>query len=472
MMIMSLAVVGAFCYRLLPLLLATSNVIAVAVQAEPPQKRAQLEIPDLIPEPVPLGDEQRPKLDKPIDAQIEMVGLEPEQDVPKFIEPELKPKAPKLEPERDIPKFIQPELKPKIQKVVEEEAPMVEMPVFEDDTSGNDIAASDEFDLSNDDSGMPFDDFSIEESAQMPLMDDRQEKEEPIPVTLAGQLAVMIEMIPEGYERNQLLSRIENSGVERMRDLGIRTRQYARYLRIWDALHFTVGENDAHVRDDVLQAIEKDSSIARELKVSQVQLIHKYESFRNVVTTLGHRLFSFTAPYFSSHSAMRARTFKGGRGVVLTGGNDQMPFLRTQIRHFRKLGLKLPIEVMYLGEDDLREQFREELERMENVVTRDIRHMIDDDGWQIRGWAGKPWALLVSSFQEAIFIDADSFFFQNPEVLFNHPDYKRTGALFFKDRLMMAESKRNWLRDFLPSPYSQQVLNSRPWQGMPSFLAH
>ena len=52
----------------------------------------------------------------------------------------------------------------------------------------------------------------------------------------------------------------------------------------------------------------------------------------------------------------------------------------------------------------------------------------------IGGWAIKPFALLVSSFAEAVLMDADVLFVQKPEVLFEHPEYATTGTLFFHDR--------------------------------------
>ena len=91
--------------------------------------------------------------------------------------------------------------------------------------------------------------------------------------------------------------------------------------------------------------------------------------------------------------------------------------------------------------------------------------MIDDEGWHLAGWAAKPFAILTSSFREVIFIDADSLFFKNPEVLFDNPSYQETGALFFKDRLILPESKLVFLLQLLPSPIPEQAKQSRFWTG-------
>lgn len=40
---------------------------------------------------------------------------------------------------------------------------------------------------------------------------------------------------------------------------------------------------------------------------------------------------------------------------------------------------------MYLGDEDLDEEMRDELEKLNGVITRDLRLMIDDDGWHLAG---------------------------------------------------------------------------------------
>lgn len=71
----------------------------------------------------------------------------------------------------------------------------------------------------------------------------------------------------------------------------------------------------------------------------------------------------------------------------------------------------------------------------------------------------------MCSFREAIFIDADSFFFVDPATLFQYKGYRDTGALFFKDRNLFPESKRSWIKSVLPSPISANVRQNRMWTG-------
>lgn len=83
------------------------------------------------------------------------------------------------------------------------------------------------------------------------------------------------------------------------------------------------------------------------------------------------------------------------------------------------------------------------------------------------GWAAKPFAMLMSSFREALFIDADALFFVDPETLFEDEGYIETGALFFADRNLSPQNdKRAWLRQVLPKPISEEVQrHNRLWTG-------
>lgn len=49
--------------------------------------------------------------------------------------------------------------------------------------------------------------------------------------------------------------------------------------------------------------------------------------------------------------------------------------------------------------------------------------------------------------------------------MFDDPGYVKTGALFFRDRLIMPELRRSWLQSVLPQPVSRNVKQSRLWTG-------
>ncbi|KAI0453732.1 glycosyltransferase family 71 protein [Xylaria acuta] len=286
--------------------------------------------------------------------------------------------------------------------------------------------------------------------------------------TFKDDLDAVFALLPDEMTMREFLRPIDNGGPERMRELGLRTRAYNKYLSAWEKLHMVEDKEtgETAVRDDVIQylrGVEDDEETG--LGSSLTNTIHNYEAFRSFLAKFARVLFPFTSPYFADHMTLHAGFKNAGRGIVLTAGDDQAQYLMTTIYTFRELGCDLPIEVMYLGDADLGEDHRFELEALPGVTTRDVSVMVDDEGWKLAGWAIKPFAMLMSSFREVIFIDADSFFFRNPAKLFEDPDYKKTGALFFRDRTIMPESKRRWLLQILPRPIHKLAKESSWWTG-------
>ena len=271
---------------------------------------------------------------------------------------------------------------------------------------------------------------------------------------------------PDEIHVRELLSPIEGSGKERLRETGVRARAFRTMFEPWEALHVVSSDKATYVRDDVLSYLRKADDLSSiTTTMSRAEMIRAYENYRFFLTRLSALLFPWTAPYFADHMTLHAHLRNGERGIVLSASDAQLHYILTSIKSFRKLGCILPIEIMYLGDEDLGDDSRSALEALPGVFTRDMKQMVNDQGWDLKGWAGKPFAILLSSFREVIFIDADALFFRNPEVLFEDPGYVETGALFFRDRLMFPESKKKWLQQILPKPVSKNVRQSRLWTG-------
>lgn len=216
----------------------------------------------------------------------------------------------------------------------------------------------------------------------------------------------VVNLLPSELEIRGLLQPLDGmTGEARLRELGVRTRRYKKYLEAWEDLHLVPdSEGGTYIRDDVIQYIHEQHRAASEQDGSNdlAETIHAYESYRQLLVQLSELLFPFTAPYFPDHMTLRSHIQKGGRGIALTAGNDQVAYLLTQIPILRRLGCDLPIEVMYANDNDLNRDSRQDLEDLDGVVTRDIGAMVRDKGWTLAGWAIKPFAILLSSFREVI----------------------------------------------------------------------
>ncbi|KAG0001229.1 hypothetical protein BGZ65_003686 [Modicella reniformis] len=147
------------------------------------------------------------------------------------------------------------------------------------------------------------------------------------------------------------------------------------------------------------------------------------------------------------------KSFKG-RGIVFCVGNPQFEFVITAIQAIRnRLKSTLPIQIFHMGDNDLSQERQNYLRELTTgIEVLDVTQILDDDHMRLGGWAIKPFAMLASSFEEVMFIDADAYFLQDPAVLFEDPGYQATGALFFYDRTLFPEWREGseWIKSMLP----------------------
>eukprot|EP01034_Spumella_vulgaris_P031852 gene31852-39344_t len=67
----------------------------------------------------------------------------------------------------------------------------------------------------------------------------------------------------------------------------------------------------------------------------------------------------------------------------------------------------------------------------------------DETKHRLHSWFCKTAAVILSPFRETIVVDLDVVFFQQPDLLFEAPAYRKTGTLFFRDRLTFGRKKQN-----------------------------
>ncbi|KAF9964417.1 hypothetical protein BGZ70_006482 [Mortierella alpina] len=187
-------------------------------------------------------------------------------------------------------------------------------------------------------------------------------------------------------------------------------------------------------------------------RVRQLKQLAKTRPEIDFFMRLEKRLFPWLH-YGRSTSFELQQTFKG-RGLVFCAGNGQFEFVITAIQAVRnRLKSTLPIQVFHMGEGDLSKERQEYLKNMaSDIEIVDVTKILDNDYMRLGGWAIKPFAMLASTFEEVMFVDADAYFLQDPTVLFDDPGYKATGALFFFDRTLFADQPRapNWIKSMLP----------------------
>jgi len=180
---------------------------------------------------------------------------------------------------------------------------------------------------------------------------------------------------------------------------------------------------------------------------------------KRLLSILHKKLYPWLYVKFNSPAGF-LRSFKG-RGIVICTGSFHYRFAKSTIDTLRNIvKTDLPIEIFYVGESDLSKEHREDLESYDHVYCTDITEFFDNDIVFISGWAVKPFSLLASRFEEAILIDADATYIHDPAEWFEDEEYKKTGALFFKDRTLYPgpHSGSEWLHEWLkePSDYAKE----------------
>lgn len=170
---------------------------------------------------------------------------------------------------------------------------------------------------------------------------------------------------------------------------------------------------------------------------------------------------------------LRSSIVPGSVGIVIPAGNNNVRFAAHLIASLRNvLNSKIPIQIVYAGDGDLSASNRHFLSELvassgQDLHFLDILTVFDDSTLKLRegGWAIKPFAVLGSSFEKVILLDADSVFLQKPEVLLDHAGFQHTGALLFRDRLLWQHAfsdRHQWWHGQIKRP-SGELNTSLVW---------
>ena len=163
-----------------------------------------------------------------------------------------------------------------------------------------------------------------------------------------------------------------------------------------------------------------------------------------------------------------------GKGIVICGGGLKFfPGAWVCIRMLRRLRCTLPIQLWHLGKAEMTSEMRDLIAPFD-VETVDAHTIRDQYPARIlNGWEMKPYSIIHSRFQEVLLLDADNVPIVNPEYLFEAPQYKQTGALFWPDKSRLEAQNPIWhickisFRDEPSFDSGQIVINKRQcWKAL------
>src|SRR5688500_11724176 len=135
-----------------------------------------------------------------------------------------------------------------------------------------------------------------------------------------------------------------------------------------------------------------------------------------------------------------------GRGIVMAAGGPRHvtnAWVTLQVLR-RVLGCTLPVQLWYLGPDEMSPAMLALLrplgvECVDALAVR-RRHPVR----RLGGWECKPFAIIHSPFREVLWLDADNTPLVDPSFLFSEPEYARTGAIFWPDLYRLARGHAIW----------------------------
>ncbi|KAI9707326.1 MAG: hypothetical protein M1836_000286 [Candelina mexicana] len=126
---------------------------------------------------------------------------------------------------------------------------------------------------------------------------------------------------------------------------------------------------------------------------------------------------------------------KGTRGIVTTAGGPYMPIMVVSLIELRRTGSTLPVEIFMRDADEYEKAICDEKLPELNakcIVLADTVNKVPIR-MKIEHYQLKIFAILFSSFEEILFLDADSMPFRKPDHLFDVEPYSSTHMVVWPD---------------------------------------
>jgi len=137
-----------------------------------------------------------------------------------------------------------------------------------------------------------------------------------------------------------------------------------------------------------------------------------------------------------------------GRGIIVSGGGRYLPGAWITCKIIRSLGCNLPLQVWYLGRHNELPQgwdvlFKKTLPDVELVDADQVSKSSPEPARILNGFELKLFSVNHCPWKEVLLLDADAYPVENPEFLFDLPDYKQKGSIWFPD-LANTDSWTKW----------------------------
>ena len=127
-----------------------------------------------------------------------------------------------------------------------------------------------------------------------------------------------------------------------------------------------------------------------------------------------------------------------GRGLIYVVGGVYSEYAATSVGMLRLLGSTLPVEMWFKDSAEMKPGWCEEIAQ-EGIACRLLSDYMDVSNFT-QGFQFKSASLFFSSFQEVLYLDADSIPVRNPDTIFDSDPYRQTGVVLWPDLWKGTES--------------------------------
>ncbi|KAE8145528.1 mannosyltransferase putative-domain-containing protein [Aspergillus avenaceus] len=121
----------------------------------------------------------------------------------------------------------------------------------------------------------------------------------------------------------------------------------------------------------------------------------------------------------------------GTRGLISTAGGSYLPVFLSSLRMLRRTGSTLPVEVYMKDATEYEKSICTNVLPDLGAKCLILSDIVGKD--TIQHYQLKVFAVLFSSFEEIIWMDADCFPLDKPEILLNHEPFTSTGMVTWPD---------------------------------------
>lgn len=161
---------------------------------------------------------------------------------------------------------------------------------------------------------------------------------------------------------------------------------------------------------------DHDAELMDILKTTPKQTLNMMESHRGYVKAVEEKLPRYIPK--KKHS----------QGIVTVGGGSYFPALMVSLRLLRRTGTALPVDV-FLPEEEYEAEMCEKVLPALNANCRTFSEL----GGRISHYQYKVFAIILSSFDEVLWLDADNFALHDAASLFTSTPFQETGMVAWPD---------------------------------------